>query len=109
MNLNTVFPAFQRVSSGPGVPTVDNEKVGTVEAPYAAPPLVRVPTGRAAQQSVQDRWKNFTKNPERYADVALPVDGRAQRRAAAAKQRRAAKKGRRAFVRRQWAQERAAQ
>ncbi len=105
MNLSSIFPNIQRVMSGT-TDTVDRGAIGTVEEPLIAHPLLHVPTGRAAQQSAQDRWKNFQKNEDK--DAFLPISARQQRRAAQAAARRQAKRGTRAFKRRELLKESAA-
>ncbi len=105
MNLSSIFPNIQRVMSGT-TDTVDRGAIGTVEEPLIAHPLLHVPTGRAAQQSAQDRWKNFQKNEDK--DAFLPISARQQRRAAQAASRRQAKRGTRAFKRRELLKETAA-
>jgi hypothetical protein len=65
-------------------------------------------TGRRATQSFERRAKNFSTNPEKYAETVMPVHARQQRREADRVQQRQAKRGRKLYVRRELAKERAA-
>lgn len=69
---------------------------------------VFVPTGRNAQRSVAALQANYQKDPEAGKDIFFPLETRQARRFHKAEEKRQTRRGRRAYVRRELAKERAA-
>lgn len=122
MNLNNLIPGLAHFGSTDTEIVTTN--VGTPEKPIELP-LGRiyrddsgnvskvdsarpVLTGRNASKSEQARVANFLKDGGEDKDVFLPLRARAQRRNQVANSKRQYKRGRRAFVRREWSKEREA-